>query len=115
MLASMLQRRGSSDELDDEIFKNALSTNYLGMSSLATIIYLLTLDVSRCGNGKQRQRALDPFLELYFVFRFNLLYQLHSFASRFTPTHRNARRRKLTESWEENDYPLSRTGPLYLT
>ena len=32
MLASMLQRRGNSDELDDEIFKNALSTNYLGMS-----------------------------------------------------------------------------------
>ncbi|KAF8703005.1 hypothetical protein AX14_014287 [Amanita brunnescens Koide BX004] len=29
MLASMLQRRGSSDELDDEIFKNALTTNYL--------------------------------------------------------------------------------------
>ena len=34
MLASMLQRRGNSDELDDEIFKNALTTNYLGMSPL---------------------------------------------------------------------------------
>ena len=34
--ASMLQRRGNSDELDDKIFKDALSTNYLGMSSLCT-------------------------------------------------------------------------------
>ena len=42
MLASMLQRRGNSDELDDEIFKNALSTNYLGMSSLSTITHPLT-------------------------------------------------------------------------
>ena len=34
MLASMLQRRGNFDELDDETFMSALTTNYLGMSSL---------------------------------------------------------------------------------
>jgi hypothetical protein len=46
MLASMLQRRGNSDELDDEIFKNALSTNYLGKSSLSTDTQALTLDLA---------------------------------------------------------------------
>ena len=46
MLASMLQRRGNSDELDDEIFKNALSTNYLGMSFLSTVAHPLTLDLA---------------------------------------------------------------------
>ena len=66
MLASMLQCRGNSDELDDEMFKNALSTNYLGMSFLWIIpAYPLTLDLAGVETVSS-VKSLDLFLELYF-------------------------------------------------
>ena len=117
MLASMLQRRGNSDELDDEIFKNALTTNYLGTSSLRAPTYPLTLDLLAGVETVSSVKGLDSSLKFGFIyfFRFSLLCRLRSFASRFTQPHRSAHRRKLTESWEQNDYPLSRTGILYPT
>jgi hypothetical protein len=61
MLASMLQRRGNSDELDDEIFKNALTTNYLGMSSLCMFGHPLTLDLAGV-ETVSTVKGLDSFI-----------------------------------------------------
>ena len=76
----------------------------------------LTLDLAGVETVSSVE-GFNSFLEsvLFFVSRFSLLCRLRSFASRSTPPYRSARKRKLTESWEQSDYPHLRTGPLYLT